>query len=123
MRTTALGAPRHLKKAWLQRHTGEDSEDTTGITGGGSCVKLPLTITPPLSTTSATTLSTVTNATSATNNTTNNEQSQASTVTSTATTTSVTRSSPPLTLHAIGSMAINSINKTKTSGKRIGLFF
>lgn len=40
-------APRHLKKAWLQRHTGgEDNDDTIGITGGGgNCVKLPLTLT------------------------------------------------------------------------------
>nr|XP_015837929.1 PREDICTED: probable JmjC domain-containing histone demethylation protein 2C isoform X2 [Tribolium castaneum] len=33
---------RHLKKAWLQRHTGEDLEDTTGVTGSGSCVTLPI---------------------------------------------------------------------------------
>ena len=32
-----------LKKAWLQRHSGEDgTEDTTGIVGSGSCVTLPL---------------------------------------------------------------------------------
>uniref|UniRef100_A0A1B0DQ77 Uncharacterized protein n=1 Tax=Phlebotomus papatasi TaxID=29031 RepID=A0A1B0DQ77_PHLPP len=42
--TPKPNAPRHLKKAWLQRHTGEDLEDSTGITGGGSCVKLPLTL-------------------------------------------------------------------------------
>ncbi|KAJ8884458.1 hypothetical protein PR048_016315 [Dryococelus australis] len=36
-----------LKKAWLQRHSGEDgSEDTTGVVGSGSCVTLPLTIAP-----------------------------------------------------------------------------
>lgn len=35
---------RHLKKAWLQRHTGEDTEDTTGMVGSGSCVSLPLNI-------------------------------------------------------------------------------
>lgn len=35
---------RHLKKAWLQRHTGEDLEDTTGVVGSGSCVTLPLNI-------------------------------------------------------------------------------
>lgn len=39
--------PRHLKKAWLQRHTGEDPEDTTGAVGSGNCVKLPITLTPP----------------------------------------------------------------------------
>lgn len=33
---------RHLKKAWLQRHTGEDLEDTTGVIGSGSCVTLPI---------------------------------------------------------------------------------
>ncbi|CAH0553828.1 unnamed protein product [Brassicogethes aeneus] len=37
---------RHLKKAWLQRHTGEDVEDTTGVVGSGSCVTLPLNIKP-----------------------------------------------------------------------------
>lgn len=34
-----------LKKAWLQRHSGEDgTEDTTGVVGSGSCVTLPLNI-------------------------------------------------------------------------------
>jgi lysine-specific demethylase 3 len=34
-----------LKKAWLQRHSGEDgTEDTTGIVGSGSCLTLPLNI-------------------------------------------------------------------------------
>lgn len=28
----ALGAPRHLKKAWLQRHTGEDMSGSSKIT-------------------------------------------------------------------------------------------
>lgn len=44
MKMTTNYPVRHLKKAWLQRHTGEDSEDTTGVTGGGSCVTLPLNI-------------------------------------------------------------------------------
>lgn len=36
---------RHLKKAWLQRHTGEDIDmDTTGIVGSGTCVTLPINI-------------------------------------------------------------------------------
>lgn len=75
------GGPRHLKKAWLQRHTGEDFEDTTGVTGGGSCVKLPLTIV-----------------------TTNNAMTPAA----------VSALNPPVhSLHTVGSMAINSINKTK----------
>lgn len=65
---------RHLKKAWLQRHTGEDLEDTTGVIGSGSCVTLPLNI--------------------------NN--------------TNQTTKEPPVTsLHNIGSMAVNSINKGK----------
>lgn len=69
---------RHLKKAWLQRHTGEDVEDTTGVTGGGSCVTLPLNISNPPP---------------------NREPHVAS-------------------LHNIGSMAVNSINKVKNfSGK------
>lgn len=65
---------RHLKKAWLQRHTGEDLEDTTGVIGSGSCVTLPLNI----------------------NN--SNQTTKEPSVTS---------------LHNIGSMAVNSINKTK----------
>lgn len=64
---------RHLKKAWLQRHTGEDLEDTTGVTGSGSCVTLPLNInTPPPA-----------------------------------------KETPITSLHSIGSMAVNSINKSK----------
>lgn len=39
---SSFTAPRHLKKAWLQRHTGEDFEDTTGVVGSGNCIKLPL---------------------------------------------------------------------------------
>ncbi|KAG5888935.1 hypothetical protein JTB14_006303 [Gonioctena quinquepunctata] len=72
---------RHLKKAWLQRHTGEDLEDTTGVVGSGSCVTLPLNI---------------------------------KTSTTTVTTTTVTvKENPVSSLHLIGSMAVNSINKTK----------
>lgn len=64
---------RHLKKAWLQRHTGEDLEDTTGVTGSGSCVTLPLNINTP----------------------------------------APAKESPVTSLHNIGSMAVNSINKPK----------
>ncbi|KAJ4435833.1 hypothetical protein ANN_18452 [Periplaneta americana] len=40
--TTGSSYPVHkLKKAWLQRHSGEDT-DTTGMVGSGSCVTLPL---------------------------------------------------------------------------------
>lgn len=41
---TSSSYPVHkLKKAWLQRHSGEDGTgDTTGIVGSGSCVTLPL---------------------------------------------------------------------------------
>lgn len=67
---------RHLKKAWLQRHTGEDLEDNTGIIGSGSCVTLPLNI-----------------------NNTNNQSTKEPSV--------------PPSLHNIGSMAVNSINKGK----------
>ncbi|XP_044259343.1 lysine-specific demethylase 3A [Tribolium madens] len=63
---------RHLKKAWLQRHTGEDLEDTTGVTGSGSCVTLPII-----------------------NMASNNKEN------------------PVHSIHSIGSMAVNSINKTK----------
>lgn len=65
---------RHLKKAWLQRHTGEDLEDTTGVIGSGSCVTLPLNINS------------------------SNQPPKENSVSS---------------LHNIGSMAVNSINKTK----------
>ncbi|XP_076257984.1 lysine demethylase 3 isoform X2 [Rhynchophorus ferrugineus] len=67
---------RHLKKAWLQRHTGEDLEDTTGVIGSGSCVTLPLNIgspSPPPK---------------------KNEN-------------------PVNSIHSVGSMAVNSISKTK----------
>lgn len=74
-KSSSSSAPRHLKKAWLQRHkTGEDFDDLSITGGGGNCVKLPLTIAT---------------------------QSNCS-------------STPPVhSLHAVGSMAINSINKTK----------
>lgn len=82
-----------LKKAWLQRHSGEDStEDTTGVIGSGSCVTLPLNIlqTPsqPI----------------------NKERES---------TTSVTGSLPSAvnSIHNIGSMAVNSINRSKVTGK------
>ncbi|XP_060527245.1 probable JmjC domain-containing histone demethylation protein 2C isoform X2 [Cylas formicarius] len=67
---------RHLKKAWLQRHTGEDLEDTTGVVGSGSCVTLPLNINRPSPPPSK------------------NE-------------------SPVNSIHSVGSMAVNSISKTK----------
>lgn len=67
---------RHLKKAWLQRHTGEDLEDTTGVVGSGSCVSLPLTINTPSPPP------------------TKNEN-------------------PVNSIHSVGSMAVNSINKGK----------
>ncbi|XP_015608899.1 lysine-specific demethylase 3B isoform X2 [Cephus cinctus] len=80
-----------LKKAWLQRHSGEDgTEDTTGVVGSGSCVTLPLNIaqapSQPLNkereTTSTTSLPSAVNS-----------------------------------IHNIGSMAVNSINKSKVPGK------
>lgn len=67
---------RHLKKAWLQRHTGEDLEDTTGVVGSGSCVTLPLNI-------------------------------------KTTTTVTPVKENPVNSIHSVGSMAVNSINKTK----------
>lgn len=72
---------RHLKKAWLQRHTGEDVEDTTGVTGGGSCVSLPIPI--------------VSNST-----------------------VPVKETPTVSSLHTIGTMAVNSINKTKAFGAK-----
>ncbi|XP_051173080.1 probable JmjC domain-containing histone demethylation protein 2C isoform X3 [Leptopilina boulardi] len=81
-----------LKKAWLQRHSGEDgTEDTTGVVGSGSCVTLPLNIaqapSQPL----------------------NNKERE--------TTTSTSLPSAVNSIHNIGSMAVNSINKTKVTGK------
>ncbi|KAJ8961960.1 hypothetical protein NQ314_005862 [Rhamnusium bicolor] len=73
---------RHLKKAWLQRHTGEDLEDTTGVIGSGSCVTLPINIKATTTTTS---------------NNTNN----------------MVKENPVNSIHSVGSMAVNSINKTK----------
>lgn len=91
-----------LKKAWLQRHSGEDgTEDTTGVVGSGSCVTLPLNIaqapSQPL-----------------------NNKERETTPTTTATTTTTTTTSLPSavnSIHNIGSMAVNSINKTKVTGK------
>lgn len=104
-------APRHLKKAWLQRHTGEDFEDTTGVTGGGSCVKLPLTLSPSPVNTIETTTTTIVSTTI------NPIQSSSSSSSSTSSTSSVH------SLHTIGSMAVNSINKAKTTGEFLLLFF
>ncbi|XP_023311015.1 probable JmjC domain-containing histone demethylation protein 2C isoform X3 [Anoplophora glabripennis] len=73
---------RHLKKAWLQRHTGEDMEDTTGVVGSGSCVTLPINI--------------KVTAPAILNNTSN-----------------PVKENPVNSIHAVGTMAINSINKTK----------
>lgn len=69
---------RHLKKAWLERHTGEGVEDNTGVMGTGSCVTLPINITT-------------------------NTPSKEPSVNS---------------LHSIGSMAVNSINKSKPFGNK-----
>ncbi|KRT82137.1 hypothetical protein AMK59_3258 [Oryctes borbonicus] len=69
---------RHLKKAWLERHTGEGIEDNTGVMGTGSCVTLPINIA-----------------------------------------TSTPAKEPSVnSLHSIGSMAVNSINKGKPFGNK-----
>ena len=80
-----------LKKAWLQRHSGEDgTEDTTGVVGSGSCLTLPLNIaqapSQPL----------------------NSKERD---------TTSTSLPSAVNSIHNIGSMAVNSINKSKVTGK------
>ncbi|XP_076625774.1 lysine demethylase 3 isoform X2 [Colletes latitarsis] len=87
-----------LKKAWLQRHSGEDgTEDTTGVVGSGSCVTLPLNISQapsqPL----------------------NNKERDASSNNANATTTCMP--SAVNSIHNIGSMAVNSINKSKVTAK------
>lgn len=90
---------RHLKKAWLQRHTGEDVEDTTGVTGTGTCVTLPI----PNVNVAANVSTNVSN-----NSSTNPAKETVPAVPATPVVNS---------LHLIGSMAINSINKTKNIGK------
>lgn len=99
----ALGAPRHLKKAWLQRHTGEDSEDTTGITASGTCVKLSITLSPTPAVTTTESSST---------------SSSTSTIVNSAT------ASPPLahTFVSIGTMAVNSISASHITAKASGIF-
>lgn len=80
-----------LKKAWLQRHSGEDgTEDNTGVVGSGSCVTLPLNIAqaPSQSISKERESATGTSLPSAVNS-----------------------------IHNIGSMAVNSINKSKVTGK------
>lgn len=94
-----------LKKAWLQRHSGEDgTEDTTGIVGSGSCVTLPLNISQvpsqPLNSKEHRESSS-----GASNTTTNNAP------------TSTCLPSAVNSIHNIGSMAVNSINKSKVTAK------
>lgn len=60
----------------MQRHTGEDLEDTTGVIGSGSCVTMPLNISTPSPP-------------------------------------PVKNENPVNSIHSVGSMAVNSINKTK----------
>ncbi|KAK0086395.1 hypothetical protein PV325_003271 [Microctonus aethiopoides] len=88
-----------LKKAWLQRHSGEDgTEDTTGVIGSGSCVTLPLNIaqvpSQPL-----------------------NKERESTSGTTTTTTTTTSLPSAVNSIHNVGSLAINSINKSKVTGK------
>lgn len=68
-------------QAWLQRHTGEDLEDTTGVIGSGSCVTLPLNIDTPSPP-------------------------------------PVKNENPVNSIHSVGSMAVNSINKSKHFGSK-----
>lgn len=82
---------RHLKKAWLQRHTGEDPGDTAGVVGSGSCVTLPIKITSTPANSTATA--------------------------ATAATTVVTASpkeNPVNSIHNVGSLAVNSISKSNS---------
>ncbi|XP_014488908.1 PREDICTED: probable JmjC domain-containing histone demethylation protein 2C isoform X3 [Dinoponera quadriceps] len=93
-----------LKKAWLQRHSGEDgTEDTTGIVGSGSCLTLPLNISqvPSQPLNSKEHRETASGA----SNTANNAP------------TSTCLPSAVNSIHNIGSMAVNSINKSKVTGK------
>lgn len=88
-----------LKKAWLQRHSGEDgTEDTTGIVGSGSCVTLPLNISPPSQPL-------------------NNKDRENTSNSNTNNTSTTGLPSAVNSIHNIGSMAVNSINKSKVTGK------
>lgn len=87
-----------LKKAWLQRHSGEDgTEDTTGVVGSGSCVTLPM------------------NISQAPSQSLNNKERDTSNVSGNTTTTCLP--SAVNSIHNIGSMAVNSINKSKVTAK------
>ncbi|XP_054265577.1 lysine-specific demethylase 3A-like isoform X2 [Macrosteles quadrilineatus] len=79
-RTTSSYPVHKLKKAWLQRHSGEDGTDDKDIVGSGSCVTLPITLPKKEERTECV---------SAVNS-----------------------------LHSIGSMAVNSISKTKPKNGR-----
>ncbi|XP_043588061.1 probable JmjC domain-containing histone demethylation protein 2C isoform X3 [Bombus pyrosoma] len=88
-----------LKKAWLQRHSGEDgTEDTTGVVGSGTCVTLPMNISQAPS-----------------QSLNNKERDTSSNVSGNTTTTCLP--SAVNSIHNIGSMAVNSINKSKVTAK------
>lgn len=106
--STSYPVHKHLKKAWLQRHTGEDgTEKTTGICAG-SCVTLPLNISQapsqPLN---------------------SKDRESGGSGGGGVPASNATNSSPMNTcipsavnsIHNIGSMAVNSINKSKVTGK------
>lgn len=95
-----LGAPRHLKKAWLQRHTGEDY-NSAGTTGSGVCIKLPITLDQPIEQTTKTDLT--------------NEQDKSNTLETQKPTKTETEAT---SIHSfnIGTMAVNNVNKTKSIG-------
>ncbi|XP_057340415.1 probable JmjC domain-containing histone demethylation protein 2C isoform X2 [Microplitis mediator] len=89
-----------LKKAWLQRHSGEDgTEDTTGVVGSGSCVTLPL------------------NSAQAPSQPLHKERESTTSNSNSTSNTTTSLPSAVNSIHNIGSMAVNSINKTKATGK------
>lgn len=101
-----------LKKAWLQRHSGEDgTEDTAGTVGSGSSFTLPLKIaTQQTNGDSAT--STQQTSTTTTSNTTSSTNSGSATPSGGTSLPSAVHS-----IHNIGSMAVNSISKPKSTAK------
>ncbi|EZA53219.1 Lysine-specific demethylase 3B, partial [Ooceraea biroi] len=99
-----------LKKAWLQRHSRceDGTENTTGMVVGGSCVTLPLNIARE----TPSSQQGLNSKDRENDRTTSNANNSSGTTTTTTCLPSAVNS-----IHNIGSMAVNSINKSKGTGK------
>lgn len=104
-----------LKKAWLQRHSRceDGTENSTGMVVGGSCVTLPLNIARTLNETPSSQQG-LNSKDRENDRATSNANNSGGT---TATTTTTCLPSAVNSIHNIGSMAVNSINKSKVTGK------